>query len=435
MKTRNKPRKVYITTLGCSKNLVDSEKLMGKLAAHGIEVVHEEHPEGAQVAIVNTCGFINDAKEESIDSILQLLTAKKQGQFEKVIVMGCLSQRYHADLKKELPGVDAFFGVDEQLEILKSLGVDYRKELLGERKITTPAHFSYLKIAEGCDRECAFCAIPMIRGKNISRTLEELVTEAEMLVNAGVKELNLIAQDTTWYGIDLYGERKLPSLLNHLSDINGLEWIRLHYAYPHGFPMEVLDVISEKPNICKYLDIPLQHINSNVLKAMRRGVSKDQSVKLLETIRDRVPGIHIRTTLITGFPGEGEKEFLELLNFVKEQRFERLGVFTYSPEEGTPAYPLGDPIPQEEKLARLEEIMRVQSEISAEHNHQKINSLMKVIIDSHEANTFIGRTEFDSPEVDNEVLITNPKRQLEIGQFYTVKIIDSDAYDLTGVVE
>jgi ribosomal protein S12 methylthiotransferase len=408
---------------------------MGKLAAHGIEVVHEENPEGAQVAIVNTCGFINDAKEESIDSILQLLAAKKQGQFERVIVMGCLSQRYRSDLKKELPGVDEFFGVDEQLDILKTLGVDYRKELLGERTITTPQHYSYLKIAEGCDRECSFCAIPLIRGKNISRPMDELVHEAEILVNSGVKELNLIAQDTTWYGLDIYGKRNLASLLEKLSDVKGLEWIRLHYAYPHGFPVNVLDVIRDRPNICKYLDIPLQHINGNILKSMRRGVSKDQSLRLLENIRTTIPNIHIRTTLITGYPGEGEKEFQELVDFVKEQRFERLGVFTYSPEEDTPAYPLGDPIPQKEKQARLEEIMRIQSDISAELNFQKINSVMKVLIDSKEANTYIGRTEFDSPEVDNEILITNSKKTIEIGQFYDVKIIDADAYDLTAVLE
>ncbi len=407
---------------------------MGKLAAHGIEVVHEQDPKGAQVAIINTCGFINDAKEESVDTILQMLEAKKQGQFERVIVMGCLSQRYRSDLLKELPGVDAFFGVDEQLEILRDLGVDYRKELLGERTITTPKHFSYLKIAEGCDRECSFCAIPMIRGKNISRPVEELVFGAEQLVNKGVKELNLIAQDTTWYGLDIYKKRSLAKLLNKLSDVSGLEWIRLHYAYPHGFPDDVLDVIRDKSNICKYLDIPLQHINSDILRGMRRGVSRDQSIKLLDTIRTKIPGIHIRTTLIVGFPGEGDKEFQELLEFVKNQHFERLGVFTYSPEEGTPAFPLGDKIPEKEKQARMEEIMRIQSAISAEHNRTKVNSVIKVLIDSKEDDVFVGRTEFDSPEVDNEVIITSSETQPVIGNFYKVLITDSDSFDLVGQI-
>lgn len=406
---------------------------MGKLNRFGVELFHEKDPEKADIAIVNTCGFIGDAKEESIDTILRMVKAKKQGVFEKVIVMGCLSQRYRDDLRKELPGIDGIFGVDEQSELLHSIGINYKKELAGERILTTPSHYAYLKIAEGCDRECSFCAIPGIRGKHLSRPIEELIEEATILVAGGVKEINLISQDTTYYGLDLYGKRNLDQLLDQLSRVHGLEWLRLHYAYPLSFPTDILDVIRERPNICNYLDIPLQHIDSKILKSMRRGVSKDQTMKLLDTIRTKVPGIAIRTTLIAGYPGETEKEFQDLVKFVEEQRFERLGIFAYSPEEGTPAFGLGDPVSEEEKKARIEEIMQVQSEISLDLNEAKIGQTEKVIIDRLEDGIYYGRTAIDSPEVDNEVIIKSDK-PLNIGAFYEVKITGAEYFDLLGTI-
>jgi len=362
-----------------------------------------------------------------------MIKAKKHGVFEKVIVMGCLSQRYRDDLKKELPGIDGIFGVDEQSELLHSIGINYKKELAGERILTTPSHYAYLKIAEGCDRECSFCAIPGIRGKHLSRPIEELIEEATILVAGGVKEINLISQDTTYYGLDLYGKRNLAQLLDQLSRVQGLEWLRLHYAYPLSFPTDILDVIRERPNICNYLDIPLQHIDSKILKSMRRGVSKDQTMKLLDTIRTKVPGIAIRTTLIAGYPGETEKEFQDLVKFVEEQRFERLGIFAYSPEEGTPAFGLGDPVSEEEKKARIDEIMQVQSEISLDLNEAKIGQSEKVIIDRMEDGIYYGRTAIDSPEVDNEVIVKSDK-PLNIGAFYDVKITGAEFFDLLGTI-
>jgi len=433
LKTKSIPKKIYITTLGCAKNLVDSERLMGKLNRFGVELFHEKDPEKADIAIVNTCGFIGDAKEESIDTILRMIKAKRQGVFEKVIVMGCLSQRYRDDLKKELPGIDGIFGVDEQSELLQSIGINYKKELAGERILTTPSHYAYLKIAEGCDRECSFCAIPGIRGKHISRPTEILVEEANLLVAGGVKEINLISQDTTFYGLDLVGKRNLSQLLDQLSEVKGLEWLRLHYAYPLSFPTDILDVIRDKPNICKYMDIPLQHIDSKILKSMRRGVSKDQTRKLLDTIRTRVPGIAIRTTLIAGYPGETDKEFQDLVNFVEEQRFERLGIFAYSPEEGTPAFELGDPVSEQEKKARIDELMQIQSEISLELNEAKIGQTEKVMIDRFEDGLYYGRTAIDSPEVDNEVIVKTDKN-LKIGEFQNVKITGAEFFDLLGTI-
>jgi ribosomal protein S12 methylthiotransferase len=438
LKTKKISPSIYFTTLGCAKNLVDSENLMGKLSASGFDVRHESGKVQADIAIVNTCGFISDAKEESIDVILGLVEAKKSGRFKAVYVMGCLSQRYKTELQADIPGIDGIFGVNEQNEILKALGVDYRKHLLGERLVTTPAHYAYLKIAEGCDRQCSFCAIPAIRGKNISRTVEDILREAAFLASKGVKELNIIAQDTTYYGLDLYGKRKLAFLLEKLSDTPGLEWIRLHYAYPLGFPLEVLDVIREKDNICKYIDIPLQHINPAILKSMKRGLSKTETVKLLDNIRKQIPGVAIRTTLITGYPGEGTREFRELYEFVKEQEFDRLGIFKYSPEEGTSAYPLGNPVPETIKAERSAEIMQAQMDISARLNAKKIGRDLKVIIDKEEDGNYIGRTEFDSPDVDNEVIIKNTKETLGTmsllvpGQFYKVRVTGADFYDLTA---
>ncbi len=420
---------MYITTLGCAKNLVDSERLMGKLNRYGIALYHEKNPDHADIAIVNTCGFIGDAREESIDTILRMIKAKKQGIFKQVIVMGCLSERYREDLLKELPEVDGIFGVDQQAELLQSIGINYRKELAGERILTTPSHYAYLKIAEGCDRECSFCAIPSIRGKHISKPIEMLVEEAEILAGRGVKELNVISQDTTFYGLDLYGKRELAGLLSRLSDVKGLEWIRLHYAYPLGFPLEILDVIRERPNLCNYIDIPLQHIDTQILKSMRRGVSRQQTEKLLDTIRKQIPGVAIRTTMIVGYPGETRKSFEELLQFVEEQRFERLGVFAYSPEEGTPAFPLGDPVSEEEKKDRIDELMQLQSEISLELNEAKIGKTERVIVDRFENGQWFGRTAIDSPEVDNEVII-HSEQPLETGSFYNVKITRGEFFDV-----
>ncbi|MCK9399865.1 MAG: 30S ribosomal protein S12 methylthiotransferase RimO [Bacteroidales bacterium] len=425
--------RINIITLGCSKNLVDSEVLMGQLQAANIEVVHESD-EPSDVVVVNTCGFINDAKEESIDMILRYAKAKKAGHVGKVFVMGCLSQRYRKELEAELLEVDGFYGVNDLPEILKDLGVDYRKELIGERLLTTPGHYAYLKISEGCNKKCSFCAIPLIRGKHVSRPMEDLIHEASLLAARGVKEIILIAQDLTYYGYDLYRERKLASLLESFCEIDGLEWIRLHYAYPSDFPVEIADVMKNNPKICNYLDIPLQHISDPLLRSMNRGVTKAKTYRLLETLREKNPGIAIRTTLIVGYPYETDDHFEELKEFVKDQRFDRLGVFMYSPEEKTSAYYLHDAVPDEVKRARMEEIMEIQQEISMEKNQEKVGREFKVLIDRKEGDLYVGRSEFDSPEVDNEILIDSPE-PLKTGNFYQVKIDRADYFDLYGTLK
>jgi ribosomal protein S12 methylthiotransferase len=411
---------------------VDSEVLMGQLRAAQVDVVHESD-EPSDVVVVNTCGFINDAKEESIDTILRYAEAKKAGLVGKVYVMGCLSQRYRKELEAEMLEVDGFYGVNDLPVILKELGVDYKKELTGERMLTTPGHYAYLKISEGCNKKCSFCAIPLIRGKHVSRPMEELVHEASNLAANGVKELILIAQDLTYYGYDLYRERKLASLLENLAEIEGIEWIRLHYAYPSDFPVEIADVMQKNPKICNYLDIPLQHISDPLLRSMNRGVTRDKTYKLLETIREKNPGISIRTTLIVGYPYENEEHFEELKAFVREQRFDRLGVFTYSPEEKTSAFYLHDAVPDEVKKARMEEIMEIQQEISFEKNQEKVGRELKVLIDRKEGDLYVGRSEFDSPEVDNEILVGSPVA-LQIGNFYQVRIDRADYFDLYGTI-
>lgn len=439
MKTKLVNRKsVNVITLGCSKNLVDSEFMLRQLKASGFEIHHDSNKQ-ADVVIINTCGFINDAKEESINTILHWAELKKEKQIAQLYVMGCLSERYKEELIKELPEADGFYGVNDLNQLLQDLNAPFRKELVSERIITTPSHYAYLKIAEGCDHKCAFCAIPSIRGKNISKPIETLVKEAEFLAQLGVKEIMLIAQDLTWYGVDLYGKKHLAVLLNKLSQVNGIEWIRLHYAYPLGFPMDILDIMQENPKICNYLDIPLQHINSNILSSMRRGLNGDKTRKLISDIREKVPGIAIRTSLIVGFPGETAEEFNELYEFVKESKFERLGVFTYSHEEKTPAYELQDSIRPAIKARRAEKLMTLQQEISAERNNSIQGSVIKVIIDREEGNTFIGRTEYDSPEVDNEVIIQKNEKlmanfNITPGEFVDVRITGFDMYDLYGEI-
>ncbi len=432
MKTKSK-KKLNVVTLGCSKNIVDSESLMRQLK-NEYEVTHESTVDDAEIVIINTCGFISDAKQESIDTILSYANAKKEGKIKKVYVMGCLSQRYKEELSKEIPEVDAYFGVNDFAPILNELGIDYKKELIGERLLTTPKHFAYLKIAEGCNRRCSFCAIPLIRGNNISRTIESLVEEAEWLVSNGTKEIILIAQDLTYYGMDIYKKRMLAELLEKLATIKGLEWIRLHYAYPAAFPMKVIDVMKKHPNICKYLDIPLQHISDDILKSMKRNITGAQTRDLIKKIRAKVPDIAIRTTLITGYPGETVKEFNDLKKFIIESKFERLGVFAYSPEENTSAYKLKDSIPQKTKQLRFEELMALQQGISAEINQAKVGNIYKVIIDRREGDHWIGRTEFDSPEVDNEVLISITNKGIKQGNFYNIKITKAEDYDLYGEV-
>lgn len=417
-----------IITLGCSKNIVDSEVIAAKLVESGHKVIFEG-TQNTDYVIVNTCSFIRDSKEESIDEIFLHLKRKKQGDIQKVFVVGCLSERYHEDLKEMIPEADGIYSFSEIKDFLKDNEFDLLKS--PNRLLSTPKHYAYMKISEGCDRECSFCAIPSIRGKQNSKSVELLVEEAEKLVQHGVKEMMLIAQDLTYYGMDLYGKRDLERLLRKLGQVKGLEWIRLHYAYPLGFPYEILDVMNEYATFCKYLDIPLQHISDEVLKSMRRGGNSMQNYKLIETIRHKVPGIAIRTTLISGYPNETRKEHKELVEFVREMRFERLGVFTYSPEEGTPAFPLGDPIKQREKNRRLEEIMRLQEQISLEHNQKRVDTVMKVIIDAKEDNHYIGRTEFDSPDVDNSVIISS-KKKIEIGTFQPVYITKANSYDLFG---
>ena len=435
MKTRIHPHRIGIVSLGCAKNLVDTEVLMKQLDAGNIKLILDpSEKDQLDTAIINTCGFILDAKEESIDTIFQFVRKKKQGQLTNLYVMGCLSQRYKEQLVKEIPEVDEYFGVNDLEQIIKRVGVEFRLELLGQRILTTPAHYAYLKIAEGCNRSCAFCSIPRIRGKHVSKPIEQIILEAKSLINQGVKEINVISQDTTYYGLDLYQQRKLPELLSGLASLKGIEWLRLHYTYPDGFPLELLDVINAHENICKYIDIPLQHISSRILKSMKRGMDSADTRQLLQTIRSRIPGVAVRTTFIVGYPGETEKEFEELKDFVRQSRFERMGVFVYSHEEDTPAYKLKDNIPANVKQARMDELMEIQEGISFELNQAKINQLLKVIIDRKEGKYFVGRTSIDSAEVDNEVLIRPGKNKIYPGNFYEVRIISADHFDLYGKI-
>jgi ribosomal protein S12 methylthiotransferase len=433
LKTKTlKKDKVNIVTLGCSKNIVDSEVLMTQLRGNKIDVQHESQKDDSNIIIINTCGFIDNAKQESIDTILRYADAKDEGLVEKVYVTGCLSQRYRDDLMKEIPQVDAWFGTMELPMLLKKFKADYKTELLGERIITTSRHYAYLKISEGCDRPCAFCAIPLMRGGHVSKPMEQIIMEAKSLVKNGTKEILLIAQDSTYYGLDIYKKRKLAELMDRLADVEGLEWIRLHYAFPTGFPDDVLDVMAKRSNICNYLDIPLQHGSTEVLKIMKRGTTREKTEALLDKIRSKVPGIAIRTTLIAGHPGEGEKEFEEMVQFVERSRFERLGIFTYSHEENTSAYLLNDDVPEDVKQDRAQTVMEVQENISAEINEEKVGQTFKVLIDRLEGGKFIGRTEFDSPEVDNEVIISAEKHYLRIGDFANIKITEASAFDLIG---
>ena len=430
MRTRSiKKNTINVVTLGCSKNVYDSEVLMGQLKAGGKNVVHEQE---GNIVVINTCGFINNAKEESINTILEYVQQKEAGLIDKVFVMGCLSERYKPDLEKEIPDVDQYFGTSELPALLKVLGADYKHELIGERLTTTPKNYAYLKISEGCDRPCSFCAIPLMRGAHISTPIEALVTEAEKLAAKGVKELILIAQDITYYGLDLYKKRALADLLRALVKVEGIEWIRIHYAFPTGFPMDVIEVMKEEPKICNYLDIPLQHISDPILASMKRGTTQEKTTKLLKKFREAMPEMAIRTTLIVGYPGETQADFEALKSFVQEMRFDRLGCFTYSHEENTSAYELEDDVPEEVKLARANEIMEIQSQISWELNQEKIGKTFRCLIDRKEGNYFVGRTEYDSPDVDNEVLIDAKKHYVKIGDFVEVKIIDATDYDLYG---
>ena len=430
MRTRSiKKNTINVVTLGCSKNVYDSEVLMGQLKAGGKNVVHEQE---GNIVVINTCGFINNAKEESINTILEYVQQKEAGLIDKVFVMGCLSERYKPDLEKEIPDVDQYFGTSELPALLKVLGADYKHELIGERLTTTPKNYAYLKISEGCDRPCSFCAIPLMRGAHISTPIEALVTEAEKLAVKGVKELILIAQDITYYGLDLYKKRALADLLRALVKVEGIEWIRIHYAFPTGFPMDVIEVMKEEPKICNYLDIPLQHISDPILASMKRGTTQEKTTKLLKKFREAMPEMAIRTTLIVGYPGETQADFEALKSFVQEMRFDRLGCFTYSHEENTTAYDLEDNVPEEVKLARANEIMEIQSQISWELNQEKIGKTFRCLIDRKEGNYFVGRTEYDSPDVDNEVLIDAKKHYVKTGDFVEVKIIDATDYDLYG---
>ncbi|HEY9002801.1 MAG TPA: 30S ribosomal protein S12 methylthiotransferase RimO [Mucilaginibacter sp.] len=430
----NKPR-VNVVTLGCSKNIHDSEVLMGQLKGNSFDVVHEaEKVSSDDIIVINTCGFIDNAKQESIDTILQYSELKEQGKVGKVIVTGCLSERYKPELEAEISNVDSWFGTNDLQNLLSTLGANYRHELIGERLLTTPTHFAYFKIAEGCNRPCSFCAIPLMRGKHVSKPIEDLVKEAQHLAKNGTKELILIAQDLTYYGLDLYNKRNLDELLRHLSDVNGIEWIRLQYAYPSGFPMEILDVMNERENICNYLDMPLQHISDNMLKSMRRGTTKQKTIDLVNAIRDKVPNIAMRTTLITGYPGETQQDFEEMQQWVEETRFDRLGCFTYSHEEKTHAYSLVDDVPEEVKQERADAIMEIQQGISFEKNQEKVGETYKVLIDKKDGGYFVGRTEFDSPEVDNEVLIDAKKHYATVGSFVNVKIDSAEDFDLYGQI-
>ena len=436
MKTKTvKQNKVNVVTLGCSKNIVDSEVLMGQLVANDFDVVHEStKKKEANIVIINTCGFIDNAKQESINTILHFANEKAKGNIEKLIVTGCLSERYKPELEKEIKDVDAFFGTRDLPLLLKTLGADYMHELVGERMLTTPKHFSYLKIAEGCDRPCSFCAIPLMRGIHVSKPIDDLVIEAQKLAAKGTRELLIIAQDSTYYGLDIYKDRKLAELLNRLADVEGIEWIRLHYAFPMGFPLDVLDVMRERSNICNYLDIPLQHASDKILKSMRRGTTKEKTIQLLDTIRTKVPGIAIRTTMISGYPGETQDDHEDLIKFIQGVRFDRLGVFGYSHEENTHAFKLEDDVPAGVKQQRVEEIMDVQQGISYDINQHKIGNTYKVLFDRKEGNHFVGRTESDSPEVDNEVLIDAKKHYVRVGDFANVKITKAEEFDLYGEV-
>lgn len=434
MKTKNLHRdKVNIITLGCSKNMVDSEVLSGQLAANTYDVVHESKKRDHNIVIVNTCGFIDKAKEESVNTILQQVELKRRGKLDKVYVTGCLSERYKNNLEEEIPDVDAYFGTMEMGFLLKKFDIDYKAELIGERLLSTPNHYAYLKISEGCNRTCSFCAIPLMRGKHVSRSIESLVDEAKLLVSRGVKEIMLIAQELTYYGLDIYKKRELPKLLHALADIPGLQWIRLHYAYPSKFPMEIIDAMQQRENICNYLDMPLQHASNGMLKAMKRQITREEMEDIIGEIKYRIPNICLRTTLISGFPGETREDVEELKAFLTKMQFDRVGIFSYSHEEGTYAHNLLDNIEQEEKEARAQEIMELQQEISYQKNIKKVGQTLKVIIDKKEAGRYLGRTEFDSVEVDNEVIIAADKK-LVIGDFVNVKITNAYDYDLEGVV-
>ena len=425
--------KVNIITLGCSKNMVDSEVLSGQLIANEIDVVHESAKKDHNIVIINTCGFIEKAKEESVNTILQQVDLKRRGKIDKVYVTGCLSERYKNNLEAEIPEVDAYFGTMELPMILKQFEADYKADLIGERLLSTPQHYAYMKISEGCNRTCSFCAIPLMRGKHVSRPIESLVDEAKRLVDRGVKEVMLIAQELTYYGLDIYKKRELPKLLHALADVKGLEWIRLHYAYPSKFPLEIIDAIKDRENICNYLDMPLQHAANNMLQQMKRQITREEMEDLVGNIRERIPGICLRTTLIAGFPGETRDDVEELKTFIQKMRFDRVGIFTYSHEEGTSAHDLVDDVPAEEKEERAQEIMEVQQEISLEKNQEKVGKTFKVMIDKKEAGRYLGRTEFDSVEVDNEVIVQSNKK-LTIGDFVNVKINKAFDYDLEGTV-
>ena len=430
MRTKSrKQNKINVITMGCSKNLYDSEVLMGQLKANDKNVVHEEE---GNIVVVNTCGFIDNAKEESVNTILEQIQKKETGDIDQLFVTGCLSERYKPDLEKEMPQVDAYFGTTDLPQLLKALGADYKHELLGERHTTTPKNYAYFKVSEGCDRPCSFCAIPLMRGKHRSTPIEELVQRAEKLAQNGVKELLLIAQDLTYYGLDLFKERRLADLLRALAKVSGIQWIRMHYAFPTGFPMEVIEVMKNEPKICNYLDIPLQHISDPILKSMRRGTTQKKTTDLIENIRTILPEIALRTTLIVGYPGETEADFDTLKQWVKAMRFERLGCFTYSHEENTHAHQLEDNVPQEVKQERANEIMKIQSEISWEQNQKKLGKIYRCVIDRKQGEHFVGRTEIDSPDVDNEVLIDAKKYYLKLGDFADVEITDATDFDLYG---
>jgi ribosomal protein S12 methylthiotransferase len=433
LKTKGlKKDKVNVVTLGCSKNLVDSEVMITQLRGNAIDVTHESDKDDSNIIVVNTCGFIDNAKQESIDTILRYADAKEEGIIEKLYVTGCLSQRYKDDLEKEIPQVDAFFGTMELPMLLKKFNADYKHELVGERITTTANHFAYMKIAEGCDRPCSFCAIPIMRGKHVSRPIEELVKEAKNMARNGTKEILLIAQDSTYYGLDIYKKRNLAELLKKLSDVEGIEWIRLHYAFPTGFPEDILDVMAERDNICNYLDMPLQHGSTKMLKMMRRGTTREKQEALIDRIREKVPGIALRTTLIAGHPGETEEEFQEMMDFVRNTRFDRLGIFPYSHEENTHAFSFEDDVPDEIKQERADAVMELQTQISQELNQEKIGKTFKVLVDRKEGGFFVGRTEHDSPEVDNEVLIDATESYARIGDFVEVEITDATEFDLYG---
>jgi ribosomal protein S12 methylthiotransferase len=433
MRTKSKKEnKINVVTLGCSKNVYDSEVLMGQLKANNKNVVHEDENDDGNIVVINTCGFIGDAKEESINTILHYVNKKELGEVDRVYVSGCLSERYKPDLQKEIPNVDEYFGTHDLPNLLKVLDADYKHELVGERLTTTPTHYAYLKIAEGCDRPCSFCAIPLMRGKHVSTPIENLVIETTKLAKKGIKEIILIAQDLTYYGLDIYKKRALADLLKELVKIDGIEWIRLHYAFPTGFPLDVLEVINNESKVCNYLDIPLQHINDDILKSMKRGTSHEKTTNLIAEFRKSVPNMAIRTTLIVGYPGETEENFQELKDWVQEMRFERLGAFAYSHEENTTAADLEDDVPEEVKQQRVNDIMELQSQISWDLNQKKIGKTFKVVIDRKDGNMFVGRTEFDSPDVDNEVLIDATKHYVQVGKFANIKITEATEFDLYG---